>query len=461
MTHHSRNFLPLGDFKPADQWQTHVNSIFYGIQGPGIHDHFQTYVSRDHRLAHALAEDFFAVARAQGPASSPLIVQEWGVGNGNLAACFLARLRELDGEGKVYPRTHYVLCDYSREILGGTRANALLQEHAGRFSAALMDAEGTDCFKPRSVCKILSNEIWDDLAAKALLKHDGLLLEEYLQPFLEPAAVDMDFEEFRTLFGNRDLDALKNLPPFLHAIHWERSYRRVDVGDWPYAGTIRSLMDRAQEDIPIPVNIGAFAALERALRLLAGENQGYCGFDYGMFSLRELNEAGRPYFNLYGGQYTFMVNFELLAEVGKAAGFKTVEKDYQRRYVGQRLGENLLSVVEIVQTHPRIAEMPPWDRDALMLGTLHALNGTYKSPYKRILEYPVAPGTPKKQRKEIARLAGTLNPRGVPDTVAYVTASETFAVLKQLQRLGYRERDLRRTFEDPEQTIAFVYMKFQ
>ncbi len=42
--------LPLGDFKPADQWQTHVNEIFYGIQGPGIHNHFQTYVSLDHRF---------------------------------------------------------------------------------------------------------------------------------------------------------------------------------------------------------------------------------------------------------------------------------------------------------------------------------------------------------------------------------------------------------------------------
>ena len=53
------HLLPLGDFKPADEWQTHVNEIFYRIQGPGIHDHFQTYVSQDHRLAHALAEDYF------------------------------------------------------------------------------------------------------------------------------------------------------------------------------------------------------------------------------------------------------------------------------------------------------------------------------------------------------------------------------------------------------------------
>ena len=65
--------LPLGDFKPADEWQTHVNEIFYGIQGPGIHNHFQTYVSQDHRLAHALAEDYFeASSKRNEEFSTPL-----------------------------------------------------------------------------------------------------------------------------------------------------------------------------------------------------------------------------------------------------------------------------------------------------------------------------------------------------------------------------------------------------
>ena len=72
--------LPLGDFKPADEWQTHVNEIFYGIQGPSIHDHFQTYVSQDHRLAHALAEDYFEQARKQGNSAQSGFVMEWGVG---------------------------------------------------------------------------------------------------------------------------------------------------------------------------------------------------------------------------------------------------------------------------------------------------------------------------------------------------------------------------------------------
>ncbi len=77
------HLLPLGDFKPTDEWQTHVNEIFYGIQGPNIHNHFQTYVSQDHRLAHALAEDYYEQALTQANNPQPRFIMEWGVGNGN------------------------------------------------------------------------------------------------------------------------------------------------------------------------------------------------------------------------------------------------------------------------------------------------------------------------------------------------------------------------------------------
>lgn len=453
------NILPLGDFKPADQWQTHINSIFYGMYGPGIHNHFQTYVSLDYRLAHCLAEDYFN--RSAGCGGGTRFVQEWGVGNGNLAACFLTRLKELDREQQVYPFTHYILCDYSQEILNGVRANPQLQNHVGHFSTVRVDAENLNGFKPHSICKIISNEIWDDLATKVLLRNDGLLLEEYIRPYLDFNAIRMDTARFLRLFNEKNLDGLRECPSFLSAITWEHNYQRVDISDWPFGDIIRNQMTRVAENIPVPINIGAFDALRQAHRLLSKDGQGYTGLDYGMFSINELNQEGRPYFNLYGGQYTFMVNFELLGEVGKAVGFKSVEKELQRSYVGRHLQEKLMSVVEIVQTHPQIAEMAPWDRDTLMLSTLHALNGTYRSPYKRKLSYPIMDGTPKKQRKQIAQLVETLSPTGVPDTVAYVTEGETLGVIKQLKRLGYAENELRRVFLHPDQVISFTYMNFQ
>ena len=461
MEPHPQNLLPLGDFKPADQWQTHVNAIFYGVLGPKIHNHFQTYVSQDHRLAHTLAEEFYAQAVDSEPPDGRWFVQEWGVGNGNLAGCFLSHLKTLDREGKVYPSTHYILCDYSQEILKGARKNPRLAQHAGHFSTVQIDADRLDCFKSQSVDKIISNEIWDDLATKVLLKHDGQLLEEFLLPTLDPAVLDTDFENFKRKFAEKDLAALAQAGDFLQAIVWQRDYQRVDVGEWPFGETVERHADSLEEGIPAPINTGAFKTLERARELLRPISFGYTGFDYGMFSMRELNCAGRPYFNLYGGQYTFMVNFELLERVGQSIGFDKIEKQYQHRYVGASLHEKVLSLVEIVQSHPEVARMTAWERDILMLSTLNAVNGSYRSPYKNKMLYPPSPETPKKQRKQIAQLVEKLSPGGVPDTVSYVTESEVFTGLKKLRSLGYQEQALRQGFNKPEDPVSFVMIRFQ
>lgn len=462
MNPHPKNILPLGDFKPSDQWQTHVNAIFYGIQGPGIHNHFQTYVSQDYRLAHALAEEYYRLARDSSyPSGKTRFIHEWGVGNGNLAACFLTHLREIDTEGHVYPAVHYLLCDYSLEILKGARANPRLKEHAGKFSTVQIDASHMDCFKEGSADKILSNEIWDDMATRVIVKQQGLLYEEYLQPLIDPAVVGIGFEEFVKHFSGKNLSELAKCPPFLQAIAWERSFQRTDISDWPFAETLQAQAERLADDTPVPVNTGAFSTLERARKILHPQSQGYTGMDYGMFSIDDLNQEERPYFNLYGGQYTFMVNFDLLEEAGKSLGFKNVRKEYQHRYVGRFQGEKVASVVEIVQGHPEVPRMEPWDRDILMIQTLQNLNSAYKSPYKNKMEYPVMPGTPKKQRKQIAKLAGNLSPYGVPDTVAYVTQSEVSSAAARLRRLGYREKGLQRVFEAPPQPVSFVCLTFQ
>ena len=455
------NALPLGDFAPADQWQNHVNAIFYGTKGPAIHNHFQTYVSLDHRLAHAIADEYYELALRDGALDETKFILEWGVGNGNLAACFLSRLKAIDKDNQVYPKTHYILCDYSREILKGVRARASLQTHAGRFSTALVNAEAMDCFKPQSVYKIISNEIWDDLTTKILLKHQGLLYEEYLQPTLDPGVPNIGFADFIKLFKEKDLAGLQECPPFLEEIIWERDFQRVDISDWPYADTIRSHLEGVADEIPAPINIGAFATIDRARGLLSEVSQGYCGFDYGMPSLDDVNAEGRPYFKLYGGQYTCMVNFPLLEEVGKSAGFKTVRKELQHRYLGRSMGAAVASVVELVQGHPEISRMRPWDVDLLMLNTLHALNAVYKSPYRQTMEYPCMPGTPKKYRKLIQQRVQSLGPAGVPDTVAYVTEEEVRSAAKQLRKLGYRDKDLRNPFINIDQPISFVRMSFQ
>jgi SAM-dependent MidA family methyltransferase len=456
MTH--PNMIALGEFKPSDYWGTHANAIFYGIKGPEIHNHFQTYVSRDHRLAHALANDFYAKARERRPENDTWIVHEWGVGNGNLAACFLSHLREIDSENEVYPFVYYILCDESEEILKGVRTNPRLLEHTGKFSTVRVHAGQLDCFRPHSVAKIISNEIWDDLATKVLLKHQGLFYEEYLCPFIDQQALPQ--EAFIEQFKKRDLQSLCQYPDFLNTIHWERDFQRVDLDAWPFAEILKAHAEELKDEIPMPINIGAFSAIEKARELLKPGNFGYTSFDYGMKEIRDLNQEGRPYFNLYGGQYTFMVNFPLLEKIGRSLGFAEISREYQNKFVGKDLGSEVVSLVDLMQNHPQVVSMAAWDRDILMLNTLHALNTVYRSPYPGKLDYPALEGTPKKQRKQIAQLAKNLSSRGVPDTVAYVTREEVLAALKPLRKLGYREKDIQAVFQSPPPPVSFVHIQF-
>jgi hypothetical protein len=210
----------------------------------------------------------------------------------------------------------------------------------------------------------------------------------------------------------------------------------------------------------MPINTGAFAAIKKAKELLGPGNFGYTSFDYGMKTMKELNQEGRPYFNLYGGQYTFMVNFPLLENIGQFLGFTEITREHQNQFVGRDLESKVVSLVDLVQNHPQVANMAPWDRDILMLGTLHALNTVYRSPYSGKLNYPAIEGTPKKQRKQIAQLAKNLSSRGVPDTVAYVTREEVFAALKPLRKLGYRDKDIQSAFQSPQPPVSFVHIQF-
>ena len=451
------HLLPLGDFKPADEWQTHVNEIFYRIQGPGIHDHFQTYVSQDHRLAHALAEDYFERAR-QANCTQPYFIMEWGVGNGNLAGCFLSHLQSIDIEEQVYPGTCYILCDFSMEILKGASNNARLKNHTGKFFTVQIDANHMDCFREKTIDKIISNEIWDDLSTKVLLKRDGSLYEEYIQPLIDPVAAGINIDDFIKPFNEKNLDLLKGCPRLLQFITWERTYQRVTVDDWPRADILQAHIDLLADEIPIPVNIGALATFRCARHLLRQGGFGYTGMDYGMYSMQELNFSERPYFNLYGGQYTFMVNFELLNQWAHAEGFSSVEKEHQHSYVGRHLQDKVISVVELVQTHSNAPNMSSWDRDILMLKTLNTLNKAYKNHYQSEMKYTAMEGAPSSQQKQIKELAGKLSTNGVPDTVAYVTEKEVMKVSADLAELGYDEQLYAPLFQGSTEAISFVIM---
>ena len=201
------------------------------------------------------------------PKGAVWTIQEWGVGNGNLAACFLSRLQEIDLNQQVYPFTHYILCDESEEILKGTRANPRLHQHQGKYSTVRIDAENLNCFQSKSVTKIISNEIWDDLATKVVLKNENQFYEEFLCPHLPPDFPGADDASFLQQFRDKNLKELAKLPPFLDAIHWERDFQRVELSGWPFGNTLETHSKNLKDEIPMPINTGAFAALKKAKEL--------------------------------------------------------------------------------------------------------------------------------------------------------------------------------------------------
>ena len=174
--------------------------------------------------------------------------------------------------------------------------------------------------------------------------------------------------------------------------------------------------------------------------------------------LSSLAFSERPYFNLYGGQYTFMVNFELLSQWAVAEGFSSVEKEYQHSYVGRHLQDRVISLVELIQTHRDAPNMSSWDRDILMLETLNTLNKVYKSHYQSRMEYTSIGGTPSNQQQQIKELVDQLNIDGVPDTVAYVTEKEVSQVSSDLALLGYHDQRYIPLFQGPTEPISFLFL---
>ncbi|MBX3350999.1 MAG: SAM-dependent methyltransferase, partial [Nitrospira sp.] len=138
----------IGEYKPLDQWQTHLNQIFYRLRGNQLRSYYQTFASADFRLAHALAADYYdrvtkrekaSGARRQvsneNASESPLTVVELGPGNGNLAACFLSYLKMLDRQGAIYPRVRYVMVDWEQPVLDSALAHPDLVAHRDRVDS--------------------------------------------------------------------------------------------------------------------------------------------------------------------------------------------------------------------------------------------------------------------------------------------------------------------------------------
>jgi hypothetical protein len=469
----------MGDFKPVDEWQAHISQIFYGLRGGHVQDYYQTFASADYRLAHALAQDYYErVRRREAEASSrsvaghtamdeggvqsggsaaPLVIHEWGPGNGNLAACFLTHLKQLDAEGLVYPRVRYVLVDAHQALLERALSHPDLVPHRNQVEALCADVTALTTVADGSVDRIICNELWSELPTKLMLRKGGDFEEEYLRPNLSERrhAEIADWSGFLRAFEHRDLEALRTFPAFLEDIIWEKDYHKVDWTRVPYRKTITEFLRQLDEHVLVPVNLGAMATLKEAKRLLAEGSAGFSSFDAGAVDVAVLNDPERPCYGLFGGQYSFIVNFPLLQAVAAYLGFRSVNIEAQRAFVGRQLGTNVISLMDLLATYPSGRTLKPWEQDRLLIQTLGVLNQRYRSPYQRRIEIPLRPDTPPAERGALEKLLQQLGTGGVPDTVAYLTEEEILGSMDALEQLGYERSAVTLALAQPPQAIDY------
>ena len=221
----------VGDYKPLDQWQTHLNQLFYGLRGDQLRSYYQTFASADFRLAHALAADYYErvmrrekAKNRQSSSSDRLTIVELGPGNGNLAACFLSHLKVLDTQGHVYPRLRYVMIDWEQPMLDGALAHSDLAAHRDHVDIYCGSVEHVAGVADGTVDRIMCNELWNDLPTKLLAKHGGEVEEEYVRPNLSEFlhATIQDWSAFVRAFQRQG----PRRPQDLSAVS-----RRIGVGE--------------------------------------------------------------------------------------------------------------------------------------------------------------------------------------------------------------------------------------
>lgn len=452
----------IGDFKPVDEWQVHLNAIFYGLRGEKVREYYQTLAGADYRLGHALAADFYEAHRASTALPPRLVIQEWGCGNGNLAACFLSHLQTLDKDGRLYPRMQYVLVDNHRGTLQSALTHPDLRPHRERVATLQADVQDMAAVKDGSVHWILCNELWSDLRTKVVLRKDGEVIEERLRPNLSDAKY-REFPDWFTFvkdFEARDVAKLKGHPAFLDEIIWEKEYGAIDWKRVPYRKVITEFMRPIDDLVIVPVNLGAFATIKEARRLLTPGGR-LTSLDAGTADMEVLGDPDKPCYGLHGGQYSFMVNFALCEAVARHLGSSDITIEPQMDFVSRMLGVNIVTVLDLLHTYPSPGKLKPWELDRLTLKTLQALDKVYVSLYQRKIDFPIRPDTSEPDRVELEALVSGLPPLGVPDTIAYLTEDEVLGAITDLEALGFDRGSVQELFSrTPGSAREIDYYRF-
>ncbi len=391
---------------------------------------------------------------------SRLTILELGPGNGNFAACFLSHLKAIDKLRVVYPRVRYLMVDWEQPILDGALTHPDLAPHRDRVESFCCSIEHITSLADGTVDRIFCNELWNDLPTKLMAKNGSDIEEEFLRPNLDESLCPKfpEWSSFVRAFEAKDIDMLKFVPPFLDNLVWEKEYRSVEWKTVPYRKTITEFLMEVDQQVVVPINLGAFATLKEAKRLLAPEAIGFSVFDAGTADMRVLNDPEKPCYGQFGGQFSFMINFALVEKVAVQLGIEQVALEPQREFVGRSLNTNVLTLMDLLATHPSAGpKLQPWEQDRLVLKTIQALNETYESPYSRVLEFPLGKDLPPEERETLKGMLLSLKKQGMPDTVAYLTEEELTRAARDLEAIGYDTETIRIALTAPPGPIEYCH----
>ena len=329
----------------------------------------------------------------------------------------LSRSRQGPGSGRdTLPRVvQYVLIDASETVLASARANAELAGHGDRVQFVHATVQELQSYRDGSIDRIFCNELWSELPTKLLLRKAGDVMEEHIRPNLKETRL-VDFPDWLGLvqaFDQTDIAGLKPLPAFLEDILWEREYHKIEAKDVPFRRLVTDFLKLFDEELLMPVNVGAAASLKEAHRLLAPDAIGFSSFDAGTADEAVLNDPEKPCYNLLGGQFSFMVNYALLEDVAKQVGEGRVTVEPQKEFIGKSLGVNVMSFMDVLASYPALPQGGPWEIDRLILKTIEAVNTGYTSPYERTIQLPLDPATPEETRRELEQLLARQAKHGV------------------------------------------------
>ncbi len=278
----------MDQFLPFDELQAHRNEVYYKKRGNKLYSDFKTFGS-EMRVAHANAVEFVAYAKKHP--DEELFVYEFGIGNALFGKHFLAKLKTL--ETKLLARLVYTQCDLSAKLLKDA------EKTLKGFDVHFVEC---DAAKPLSFIKkahyVRSNEMYDDLPARILVRTDEGISEVHMDAKLQKKYVPFDTDKTAVRF-----------------------------------------MQTMPKGYEIPWNYTTYLHFDECKKKLADDGW-IDGYDYGFGTIEDITKYPSDIWNNavvrdFNSQLTVDINFIPVIETHKATIQR--QKEYAERALGIRL----------------------------------------------------------------------------------------------------------------------------